>query len=143
MPLNKADRFMAVMLKTNGRCYYCGAKIWPGTNGGFASIDHFLPTSQGGADDLSNLVPACRPCNSCKCTRTPDEARHHFALKAAGMPSMTRDQITWARHAGASFAAYDRFQFWFETHKTRHMERRTESQIRRDINRKAKRNAVL
>lgn len=39
------------------------------------SLDHVMPRSRGGSDDPSNLVPACRPCNSSKGARTPEEWR--------------------------------------------------------------------
>ena len=32
-----------------------------------ATIDHAVPTSKGGGDDMANLVLACRCCNSGKC----------------------------------------------------------------------------
>jgi 5-methylcytosine-specific restriction endonuclease McrA len=40
-------------------CVYCGiakAKV----------VDHVIPRSKGGANDLSNLVPSCHRCNSLK-----------------------------------------------------------------------------
>ncbi len=38
------------------------------------TIDHVLPRSRGGTDDPENLVTACRPCNTRKANRTPEEA---------------------------------------------------------------------
>lgn len=40
-------------------CYYCGAT----SN---LTVDHLIPRIQGGADDVDNLVWACRSCNSSK-----------------------------------------------------------------------------
>lgn len=34
-------------------------------------MDHVIPFADGGADDLSNLVPACHDCNQEKSGRTP------------------------------------------------------------------------
>ncbi|MEU5683612.1 HNH endonuclease [Streptomyces venezuelae] len=42
-----------------GSCSYCS---W----GGAEAIDHVIPVSEGGRDDVSNVVPACRSCNSSK-----------------------------------------------------------------------------
>ena len=44
------------------KCSYCGQK-------GCLSMDHLIPRFRGGPDDGSNLVPACRPCNSSKGSR--------------------------------------------------------------------------
>lgn len=50
------------------RCAYCreSKKL---------SKDHDVPLSRGGTDDIANIIPACRLCNSKKRTRTGDEFR--------------------------------------------------------------------
>jgi hypothetical protein len=55
----------AILDKTKGCCWYCGKKLssnW--------SIDHQYPKSQGGCNDISNLVPSCVSCNSRKKDKT-------------------------------------------------------------------------
>ena len=47
-------------------CIYCGESK-PLTR------DHKVPLSRGGTDDIMNIVPACRSCNSRKRTRTSME----------------------------------------------------------------------
>lgn len=47
-------------------CAYCGS-------GGPLEVDHFLPISQGGANDITNFVPACRSCNASKGDMPPTE----------------------------------------------------------------------
>lgn len=47
-------------------CFYCEAPP-PLT------IDHNVPLKRGGTDDISNILPACRSCNSKKNTRTAAE----------------------------------------------------------------------
>lgn len=37
------------------------------------TIDHVIPKSRGGADDISNYVLACKGCNNAKADRTPEE----------------------------------------------------------------------
>ncbi len=49
-----------------GPCVYCGVT-------GAATVDHVIPVAQGGRDDLANLVRACKPCNSSKGGRTPEQ----------------------------------------------------------------------
>jgi hypothetical protein len=51
----------------DGRCRYCGSLER-------LTIDHVIPRCQGGRDDESNLVVACRSCNSRKGGRTPSQA---------------------------------------------------------------------
>lgn len=50
----------------NHRCAYCGEEK-PLTR------DHDLPLSRGGTDDIANIIPACRLCNSKKRHRTAAE----------------------------------------------------------------------
>jgi len=47
-------------------CYYCGeAKT--------LTVDHAVPLSRGGTDDIANVLPACRSCNSRKNKQTAAE----------------------------------------------------------------------
>ncbi|WP_242384439.1 HNH endonuclease [Enterococcus faecalis] len=48
-------------------CKYCG-KI-----GGILEVDHVIPFSKGGSDELDNLVCACRKCNRQKKDKTLEE----------------------------------------------------------------------
>jgi 5-methylcytosine-specific restriction endonuclease McrA len=47
-------------------CAYCGERA--------THVDHVIPVSQGGGDEIENLVAACQGCNSHKHARTPEEA---------------------------------------------------------------------
>lgn len=52
-----------VFAKTGGRCFYCWDEldfIWDFV------CDHYIPLAKGGADDHSNLVPACYFCDNRK-----------------------------------------------------------------------------
>jgi hypothetical protein len=52
-----------VFAKTGGLCFYCWDKldfIWDFV------CDHYIPLAKGGADDHSNLVPACTFCDNRK-----------------------------------------------------------------------------
>ncbi len=70
-------------------CRYCGAQLRPRTpkesyrmrrrnvppaQRPWPTVDHVRPRSRGGSDDPENLVTACRPCNTQKGDRTPEEA---------------------------------------------------------------------
>lgn len=47
-------------------CYYC-KQAKPLT------VDHDIPLSRGGTDNIENVLPACRSCNSKKNAKTADE----------------------------------------------------------------------
>lgn len=51
------------------QCWYCRAKLTPKT----VQKEHRIPLARGGTNWPSNLVPACRTCNSSKGAMTPME----------------------------------------------------------------------
>ena len=60
-----------VLAKSNGHCWYCGKTItidsrFQKVTSDTYAIDHFVPSSKGGSDDFSNLVPSCWTCNVIK-----------------------------------------------------------------------------
>lgn len=73
----------AVFGKVGGRCYYCGVKllrkkIYSETDQRREfTIDHIIPRSGDGTDDIGNLAPCCRRCNSTKGTKSLHEFRLH------------------------------------------------------------------
>ncbi len=66
-PINDLTREQWQMIKEHYgfRCVYCGQKMQRLTQ------DHITPLSQGGSHTLSNVVPACKSCNSRKRTGPP------------------------------------------------------------------------
>lgn len=61
---------IAVLVRDEGRCVYCGATYQKGAR---LSVDHVRSRKSAGSDAFSNLVAACMPCN---------EDKAHFSLKA-------------------------------------------------------------
>lgn len=59
--INKEER-QQVYEKYGGHCAYCGRKIEYKD----MQVDHMIPLRLGGADDMSNYMPACRMCNHYK-----------------------------------------------------------------------------
>ena len=56
-----------IMARDNDCCQYCPAKT-------DLTLDHVLPTSQGGKTTWENVVTACFDCNQMKGGRTPEQA---------------------------------------------------------------------
>jgi hypothetical protein len=63
---------------TGGKCYYCDVEMLREVDPGTVEasrrfhVDHMVPKSKGGPDNLVNFVPACQKCNIAKGDR-------HFA----------------------------------------------------------------
>ena len=68
-----------VWAKTNGHCWYCGKLMNPWDD---FTVDHMDPRKQGGGDELPNLIPACKSCNSSKHAKTIEEFRVYLQEKA-------------------------------------------------------------
>jgi len=66
-PIEKSDR-KHVERQSGGSCHYCGKDLPKGFH-----IDHAIPVSRGGKNDLRNYRAACPECNSAKGTMTEDE----------------------------------------------------------------------
>ena len=58
-------------------CVYCKVPIPFGED----SVDHRIPLSRGGLNVYSNLVVACKSCNSKKCDKTWNEYFWHKEIK--------------------------------------------------------------
>lgn len=58
----------AVMERDGGQCRYCGILSDRMT------MDHVVPWSRGGSNEIENLASACVSCNAKKGDRTPEEA---------------------------------------------------------------------
>jgi len=60
-------RQWAEILEAHPFCHYCGDCTVELVQ------EHMTPLARGGAHDVSNVTPACQPCNSRKGTKTADE----------------------------------------------------------------------
>jgi hypothetical protein len=69
------DTHAQVWAKTQGHCWYCGKLLNPWDD---FTIDHMDPRKQGGGDEIPNLVPACKSCNSRKHARTVQEYKQYL-----------------------------------------------------------------
>lgn len=58
----------------DGRCAYCGCSL----DYNEMEIAHVVPVTNGGLDELDNLLPACHDCNHSKGGLTVEEFRSQF-----------------------------------------------------------------
>lgn len=85
--LTKAER-QEVYGKMGGHCAYCGEEITLKA----MQADHVDPLRRGGADEVKNMLPACRSCNHYKHSLTIEGLRD--ALER--MPGvLMRDSVTY------------------------------------------------
>ena len=68
----------AVLARDGNACVYCNRKQGEyapteTARDGYLHIDHVIPLTNGGTDDISNLATACAVCNMFKSDRTPEE----------------------------------------------------------------------
>lgn len=64
-----AEEWLAKCDAAEWRCHYCGRELDEFT----VTQEHLQPISRNGTNFLSNVVPACGPCNSRKHTKTESE----------------------------------------------------------------------
>jgi len=55
--------------RDKGICTFCGRELLLRQ----ISLDHYLPKSKGGPDDIFNLVLSCKKCNEYKKSRIPPD----------------------------------------------------------------------
>ena len=123
----------SVYLMYNGHCAYCGTEIaykdmqvdhaTPPILSGVAwstciaykdmQVDHATPLRIGGADDISNYMPACRSCNHYKATLDVEGFRKylseiHKRLMRDSIPYQVAERFGIVKHMS------DNVKFYFE-----------------------------
>jgi 5-methylcytosine-specific restriction endonuclease McrA len=63
-------KWQGVIEKYGNQCVCCGAD--GGEDGMLLVIDHVIPLSKGGKDNMNNIQPLCAECNSRKGTSSAD-----------------------------------------------------------------------
>ena len=62
----RPEKRLAIYLRDGLACAYCGESV---EDGAYLTLDHLRPASKRGSNDPSNLVTACRRCNSSRGNR--------------------------------------------------------------------------
>lgn len=65
--MSLTNKIRQYVLQRDARtCIHCGAQKR-------LTVDHIVPSSRGGSDDINNLVTMCRSCNSTKNDKWPED----------------------------------------------------------------------
>lgn len=64
----KKSHKMYIYKRDGGKCYYCGKELSVRQ----ISLDHYLPRSSSGTDDIFNIVLSCKKCNREKTDSVPN-----------------------------------------------------------------------
>ena len=64
------DKRLAIFIRDRFTCLYCSRDLSP-LEPREVTLDHFIPCELGGSNSGSNLVTACRSCNSSKRDKQP------------------------------------------------------------------------
>jgi hypothetical protein len=102
-----------IWAKTNGRCFYCGVELIYKLN---FTVDHIIPRLNLGAEQLDNLVPACRNCNSTKGTKDIEQFRFHLAIQQFHKDTgiwFSSTQVEYLQSSGVNMEI-PKIRFWFE-----------------------------
>lgn len=83
----RVEKRLAIYLRDGFLCAYCGSALQDAAPAD-VTLDHLLPRSAGGSNDATNLVTACRSCNSSR----QDKPWLDYATGGA------RDRIEQLRH---------------------------------------------
>jgi 5-methylcytosine-specific restriction endonuclease McrA len=102
---------LTVWDKTEGRCWYCGDHL---NQSDELCLDHVVPLSAGGLTTLSNLVPACRPCNATQHGRSLERFRYLMMTRLGGVPRFTDEQIAYLAQYGIVLPDLPWYAFYFE-----------------------------
>lgn len=75
------DLKLKVMEKINFKCAYCGKQLPDNYHG----VEHVIPVSRGGTNDIENLLPTCVVCNSMKYVNNIPRFRYLLSCRLAGL----------------------------------------------------------
>lgn len=97
--------------KTGGKCWYCGENLVIGTLDNIKGKNLFCVEHMDnfGGDDIENLYPSCRRCNTLKRDKTLEEFRVWLSA-----PSFTDSQVQYLRNHGIELPEINLYVFWGE-----------------------------
>lgn len=105
--MSKSLKTYELYKKYDGHCAYCGVMLktdW--------QVDHIIPKSKGGTDDIGNLNPSCPRCNYTKKAMTDKEFKNH--LKQRFETFFKTPMFELARDMKLIEKSYKPVKFYFE-----------------------------
>jgi len=64
----RPEKRLAIYLRDGMACCWCGTSVE--TEGTILTLDHCRPRCKGGGNEASNLITACKACNSARGSKT-------------------------------------------------------------------------
>lgn len=119
-------RRLLVFKKTDFHCAYCGKSLKERCSGNAnvwftsdeATIDHIVSRSNGGGNNIENLLPCCRGCNLSKGKKSLEEFRWWKTFKVCNTPMFSTEQLLYlSTKAKLSDLFPPLVKFYFETMK--------------------------
>lgn len=91
-----------VYQRAGGHCEYCGKPLSMRE----LTIDHVVPSSKGGGDNIGNLKACCLKCN-----RTKNQGSTQFLRLALAWPHLAISEMT---DFGTAMLAAKKYKFYYE-----------------------------
>lgn len=93
----RQEKRLAIYLRDGLACVWCGAAV-EDDDSTILTLDHLTPHSRGGSNEATNLVTACKRCNSSRGARPVKK----FAAAVAEYLNHSADPVAIERHVRAT-----------------------------------------
>ena len=115
-----ADETKKVWKRSKGRCSYCGIQLVLGKPDNLVTeksftIDHILPVSKGGTNNVSNIRAACSKCNNIRGNASLYYLRYKLVAQDCDGPEFSEDQFEYLLDHGMDlYRMIGKYIFYYE-----------------------------
>lgn len=99
-----------VLSKTNCRCSYCGIELYKVK----FHVEHLIPLSKGGTNDMENLLPSCSTCNIRKTNNDIERFRYMTSCRRVGITPLSQDILQEYEAKGFTIPKPESVKFYIE-----------------------------